>query len=100
MSAACTARKHAVSGLTKFTSLDGRPDNIACGQIDVSNASTEMTDRMAMGVRQADGSVRPEPRMSVTVVAPAAVYMASLPPDANVAIMTVAATAMPYVGRG
>jgi NAD(P)-dependent dehydrogenase (short-subunit alcohol dehydrogenase family) len=100
MSAAYTATKHAVSGLTKSTSLDGRPYNIACGQIDVGNASTEMTDRMTTGVRQADGTVRPEPRMAVEDVARAVVYMASLPLDTNVANMTVLATTMRYVGRG
>jgi NAD(P)-dependent dehydrogenase (short-subunit alcohol dehydrogenase family) len=100
MSAAYTATKHAISGLTKSTSLDGRPHAIACGQIDVGNAATEMTDRMALGVRQADGSVRPEPRMAVEDVARAVVFMAGLPLDANVANLTVLATAMPYVGRG
>ncbi|MGY1590757.1 SDR family oxidoreductase [Geodermatophilus sp. SYSU D00708] len=100
MSAAYTATKHAVTGLTKSTSLDGRPYRIACGQIDVGNAATEMTERMAAGVRQADGSVRPEPRMAVEDVARAVVYMAGLPLDANVANLTVLATAMPYAGRG
>lgn len=99
-SAAYTATKHAVSGLTKSTSLDGRPYNIACGQIDVGNAATEMTDQMATGVRQADGTLRPEPTMAVEDVARAVVYMAGLPLDANVATMTVLATTMPYVGRG
>ncbi len=100
MSAAYTATKHAISGLTKSTSLDGRPYNIACGQIDVGNAATEMTEVMARGVPQADGSVRPEPRMAVEHVARAVVYMAGLPLDANVASLTVLATTMPYVGRG
>jgi NAD(P)-dependent dehydrogenase (short-subunit alcohol dehydrogenase family) len=100
LSAAYTATKHAVSGLTKSTSLDGRPYGIACGQIDIGNAATEMTERMAAGVRQADGSLRPEPRMSVEDVARAVVYMAGLPLDANVANMTVLATTMPYIGRG
>jgi NAD(P)-dependent dehydrogenase (short-subunit alcohol dehydrogenase family) len=100
MSAAYTATKHAVTGLTKSTSLDGRPYRIACGQIDVGNAATDMTERMAAGVRQADGGVRPEPRMAVEDVARAVVYMAGLPLDANVANLTVLATAMPYVGRG
>jgi NAD(P)-dependent dehydrogenase (short-subunit alcohol dehydrogenase family) len=100
MSAAYTATKHAVTGLTKSTSLDGRPYGIACGQIDVGNAATEMTERMALGVRQADGSVRPEPRMAVEDVARAVVYMAGLPLEANVANLTVLATAMPFVGRG
>jgi NAD(P)-dependent dehydrogenase (short-subunit alcohol dehydrogenase family) len=100
MSAAYTATKHAVTGLTKATSLDGRPHGIACGQIDVGNAATDMTEAMAEGVRQADGSIRPEPRMAAEDVARAVVYMASLPLGANVATMTVLATAMPYVGRG
>ena len=100
MSAAYTATKHAISGLTKATSLDGRPYDIACGQIDVGNAATEMTEVMARGVQQADGSVRPEPRMAVDDVARAVVYMAGLPLDANVASLTVLATTMPYVGRG
>ena len=100
MSAAYTATKHAISGLTKSTSLDGRPYDIACGQIDVGNAATEMTEVMARGVQQADGSVRPEPRMAVEDVARAVVYMAGLPLDANVASLTVLATTMPYVGRG
>ena len=100
MSAAYTATKHAISGLTKATSLDGRPYDIACGQIDVGNAATEMTEVMAHGVQQADGSVRPEPRMAVEDVARAVVYMAGLPLDANVASLTVLATTMPYVGRG
>jgi NAD(P)-dependent dehydrogenase (short-subunit alcohol dehydrogenase family) len=100
LSAAYTATKHAVSGLTKSTSLDGRSYGIACGQIDIGNAATEMTERMAAGIRQADGSLRPEPRMSVEDVARAVVYMAGLPLDANVANMTVLATTMPYIGRG
>ena len=99
-SAPYTATKHAVTGLTKATSLDGRAYDIACGQIDIGNAATEMTERMAGGVGQADGSVRPEPTMDVEHVARAVVYMASLPLDANVQFMTVMATAMPYVGRG
>jgi NAD(P)-dependent dehydrogenase (short-subunit alcohol dehydrogenase family) len=99
-SAAYTATKHAVTGLTKSTSLDGRAFNIACGQIDVGNAATEMTERMTAGVLQADGSVRPEPRMAVEDVARAVVLMADLPLEANIANMTVLATAMPYVGRG
>jgi len=100
MSATYTATKHAVSGLTKATSLDGRAHRIACGQIDVGNAATEMTEAMASGVLQADGSIRPEPRMAAADVARAVVYMASLPLEANVANMTVLATAMPYIGRG
>ncbi|MDP9436266.1 MAG: SDR family oxidoreductase [Actinomycetota bacterium] len=99
-SAAYTATKHAVAGLTKATSLDGRPYRIACGQIDVGNAATDMTQAMAAGVLQADGSVRAEPRMDVADVARAVVYMAGLPLEANVASLTVLATAMPYVGRG
>ena len=99
-SAAYTATKHAVTGLTKTTSLDGRPYDIACGQIDVGNAATDMTEVMARGVPQADGSVRAEPRMDVADVARAVVYMAGLPLGANVANLTVHATAMPYVGRG
>jgi hypothetical protein len=99
-SAPYTATKHAIAGLTKSTSLDGHPYNIACGQIDVGNASTQMTDAMALGVRQADGGVRPEPRMAVQDVVRAVLYMASLPLDSNVANLTVLATAMPYVSRG
>ncbi|HEY3630437.1 MAG TPA: SDR family oxidoreductase [Jatrophihabitantaceae bacterium] len=99
-SAAYTATKHAITGLTKSISLDGRPFDIACGQIDIGNAATEMTERMAGGVAQADGSVRPEPRMDVADVARAVLYMASLPLDANVATMTVMATKMPFAGRG
>ncbi len=100
LSAAYTATKHAVTGLTRATSLDGRAHDIACGQIDVGNAATEMTERMATGVLQADGTVRAEPRMDVRDVARAVVYMASLPLEANVASLTVLATTMPYGGRG
>jgi NAD(P)-dependent dehydrogenase (short-subunit alcohol dehydrogenase family) len=99
-SVAYTATKHAISGLTKSTSLDGRAFDIACGQIDIGNAATELTERMAAGIRQADGSVRPEPRMDVAEVGRAVVYMAALPLDSNVFTMTVMATKMPYVGRG
>ena len=99
-SAPYTATKHAITGLTKSTSLDGRRHNIACGQIDIGNAATEMTERMAAGVIQADGSTRVEPRMNVKHVADAVVHMASLPLDANVLFMTVMATNMPFVGRG
>ncbi len=99
-SAPYTATKHAVHGLTKCLALDGRPYNIACGQIDIGNAATDMTERMTGGVRQADGSVKSEPRMDVAHVADAVVYMANLPLDANVLSMTVMASAMPYVGRG
>ncbi len=99
-SAPYTATKHAVTGLTKAAALDGRRYGIACGQIDVGNAATEMTARMAGGVPQADGSVAPEPTMDVECVAKAVVYMAGLPPDANVLFLTVMATGMPFVGRG
>jgi NAD(P)-dependent dehydrogenase (short-subunit alcohol dehydrogenase family) len=95
-----TATKHAITGLTKSTALDGRPYGIACGQIDVGNAGTDLTAPMLSGVRQADGTVRPEPVMDVAHVARAVLYMAGLPLDANVATMTVMATAMPFVGRG
>jgi len=95
-----TATKHAITGLTRSTSLDGRPYDIACGQIDIGNASTEMTDRMAQGIIQADGKTAVEPRMAAENVANAVVYMAGLPLDANVLFMTVMATKMPFVGRG
>ena len=99
-SLAYTATKHAITGLTKSTALDGRPYDIACGQIDIGNAATEMTERMTGGILQADGSVRPEPRMDVDDVARAVLYMANLPLTANVASMTVMATTMPFIGRG
>ena len=99
-SAPYTATKHAISGLTRSTALDCPRYNIACGQIDIGNAATEMTERMAAGVIQADGSTRVEPRMNVKHVADAVVHMASLPLDANVLFMTVMATNMPFVGRG
>jgi NAD(P)-dependent dehydrogenase (short-subunit alcohol dehydrogenase family) len=99
-SAPYTATKHAVTGLTKSTSLDGRQYDIACGQIDIGNAETPLTARMAKGVPQANGEVAVEPVMDVQHVARAVVYMASLPLDANVQFMTVMATKMPYVGRG
>jgi NAD(P)-dependent dehydrogenase (short-subunit alcohol dehydrogenase family) len=99
-SAPYTATKHAITGLTKCISLDGRKYDIACGQIDIGNAATEMTARMAAGVPQADGSRKPEPVMDVRHVADAVLYMASLPLDANVQFMTVMATQMPLVGRG
>jgi NAD(P)-dependent dehydrogenase (short-subunit alcohol dehydrogenase family) len=99
-SIAYTATKHAITGLTRSLSLDGRELGIACGQIDVGNAATEMTERMDAGVLQADGSTRPEPTMDVAHVAEAVLYMASLPLDANVQFMTVMATTMPYIGRG
>jgi NAD(P)-dependent dehydrogenase (short-subunit alcohol dehydrogenase family) len=99
-SAPYTATKHAVTGLTKATSLDGRAHDIACGQIDIGNAASDMTERMASGVPQANGALMVEPRMDVKVVANAVVHMASLPLDANVLFMTVMATKMPFVGRG
>ena len=99
-SAPYTAAKHAVTGLTRSLSLDGRKHNIACGQIDIGNASTQMTQRMSSGVPQADGTTRPEPVMDVRHVADAILYMAGLPLDANVQFMTVMATKMPFVGRG
>ncbi|MDF2744461.1 MAG: family NAD(P)-dependent oxidoreductase [Actinomycetia bacterium] len=99
-SVAYTATKHAITGLTKSTALDGRTHDIACGQIDIGNAATDLTQAMAAGVLQADGSVRPEPRMDVVDVARAVHYMAGLPLDANVATMTVMATKMPFIGRG
>jgi NAD(P)-dependent dehydrogenase (short-subunit alcohol dehydrogenase family) len=99
-SLAYTATKHAITGITKSTALDGRPYDIACGQIDIGNAATDMTAAMAEGVLQADGSLRSESRMRVEDVARAIVYMASLPLDSNVATLTVMATKMPYVGRG
>jgi NAD(P)-dependent dehydrogenase (short-subunit alcohol dehydrogenase family) len=99
-SAPYTSTKHAVTGLTKSTSLDGRKYNIACGQLDIGNALTPMAARMKDGVPQADGSVKPEPLMDVDNVSRAVVYMASLPPDANVQFLTVMATKMPFVGRG
>jgi NAD(P)-dependent dehydrogenase (short-subunit alcohol dehydrogenase family) len=95
-----TATKHAITGLTKSTSLDGRQHDIACGQIDIGNALTEMTARMAKGVPQADGSVRPEPAIDVAHVARAVLHMANLPLDVNVQFMTIMATKMPFVGRG
>jgi len=99
-SAPYTATKHAITGLTKCLSLDGRKYGIACGQIDIGNAGTEMTARMASGVPQADGSRKAEPVMEVRHVADAVLYMANLPLDANVLFMTVMATGMPFVGRG
>jgi NAD(P)-dependent dehydrogenase (short-subunit alcohol dehydrogenase family) len=99
-SAAYTATKHAITGLTKSTSLDGRRYDIACGQIDIGNAATDMAARMTRGVPQANGEVAVEPVMDVDHVARAVVYMASLPLDANVQFMTVMATKMPFIGRG
>jgi NAD(P)-dependent dehydrogenase (short-subunit alcohol dehydrogenase family) len=99
-SAAYTATKHAMTGLTRTVSLDGRPYDIACGQIDIGNAATPMTERMSGGVPQADGSVRPEPTMDVDHVAQAVLQMAELPLATNVQFMTIMATKMPYIGRG
>jgi NAD(P)-dependent dehydrogenase (short-subunit alcohol dehydrogenase family) len=99
-SAPYTATKHAITGLTKSTALDGRQYNIACGQIDIGNAATEMTARMPGGVLQANGEMAPEPRLDISHVVRAVLYMASLPLDANVQFMTVMATKMPFVGRG
>ena len=99
-SAPYTATKHAITGLTRSTALDGRKHDIACGQIDIGNAATEMTEPMAKGVAQADGHIEVEPRMDVAHVASAVAYMAGLPLDANVQFMTVMATKMPFIGRG
>ncbi|RCS22264.1 SDR family NAD(P)-dependent oxidoreductase [Phyllobacterium salinisoli] len=99
-SAPYTATKHAIAGLTKSTALDGRPFDIACGQIDIGNASTDMTSKMSGGVLQANGELASEPTISVAHIANAIIYMASLPLDANVLNMTVMATKMPLVGRG
>jgi NAD(P)-dependent dehydrogenase (short-subunit alcohol dehydrogenase family) len=101
LSAAYTASKHGITGLTRSTSLDGRAYDIACGQIDIGNAHTDFTERMhTTGALQPDGSTRVEPTFDLDDVASAVVYMATLPPDANVQFMTVMATKMPYVGRG
>lgn len=99
-SAPYTATKHAIAGLTRSTALDGRKYRIACGQIDIGNAATDMAEKMKTGVPQADGSIAVEPTMSVDHVGEAIVYMANLPLEANVLFMTVMATNMPYVGRG
>jgi NAD(P)-dependent dehydrogenase (short-subunit alcohol dehydrogenase family) len=99
-SAPYTATKHAITGLTKSTSLDGRKYDIACGQIDIGNAATEMTARMKKGVAQANGTVEVEPTMDVQNVASTVVHMASLSLDANIQFVTVMATKMPFVGRG
>jgi NAD(P)-dependent dehydrogenase (short-subunit alcohol dehydrogenase family) len=99
-SAPYTATKHAITGLTRSSSLDGRRFNIACGQIDIGNAGTDMTASMASGVLQANGQTAPEPTVDVRHVVSAVVYMASLPLDANVQFMTVMATKMPFIGRG
>ena len=100
MSAPYTSTKHAISGLTKTIALDGRPFNIACGQIDIGNAATEMTERMAAGIIQADQSIKVEPRMDVDHVGQAVLHMAQLPPESNILNMTIMATKMPFVGRG
>jgi NAD(P)-dependent dehydrogenase (short-subunit alcohol dehydrogenase family) len=99
-SVAYTSTKHAITGLTKSTALDGRQYDIACGQIDIGNAATPLTERMAKGVLQPNGTTMPEPRMDAGDVGKAVVYMASLPLDTNVLFMTVMATKMPFVGRG
>ena len=99
-SAPYTATKHAITGLTKSIALDGRAFDIACGQIDIGNALTEMAMKMTQGVPQADGETMPEPTMDLENVARAVVYMASLPLDANALFLTVMATKMPFVGRG
>jgi NAD(P)-dependent dehydrogenase (short-subunit alcohol dehydrogenase family) len=99
-SVAYTATKHAVTGLTRSASLDGRKYDIACGQVDIGNAATDMTARMAKGVPQANGTVMPEPTMDAAHVASTVVHMASLPLDANVQFVTVMATKMPFIGRG
>ncbi len=99
-SAPYTASKHAITGLTRSISLDGRPFDIACGQIDIGNALTDMARKMTKGVPQADGSIAVEPVMDVAHVASSVLHMASLPLEANVQFMTVMATAMPYIGRG
>ena len=99
-SAPYTATKHAVTGLTRSGSLDGRPFDIACGQIDIGNAATDMTAKMDTGMPQANGTIAPEPRIDVEHVVRAFLYMASLPLDVNVQFMTVMATKMPYIGRG
>jgi NAD(P)-dependent dehydrogenase (short-subunit alcohol dehydrogenase family) len=97
---AYTASKHAITGLTKAISLEGRPYRIACGQIDIGNAATEMTGQMSTGVRQADGSVRAEPLMATQHVTDAVLMMAAMPLDANVEFLTIMATNMPFIGRG
>jgi len=99
-SAPYTATKHAITGLTKCISLDGRKYDVACGQIDIGNAATEMTERMAAGIVQANGSIMPEPRLDLKHVCDAVLYMANLPLEANVQFMTVMATKMPFAGRG
>ena len=100
LTAAYTSTKHAITGLTKSTALDGRAYDIACGQIDIGNAATPMTERMTEGVLQPDGSKKPEPRMPADEVGRAVSFMASLPLDSNVLFMTIKATKMPFEGRG
>ncbi len=100
LSAAYTATKHAITGLTKSLSLDGRADNIACSQIDIGNAATDLTAKMESGILQANGTTMVEPRMDVSHVADAVLYIANLPLDANVQFMTLMATKMPFIGRG
>jgi NADP-dependent 3-hydroxy acid dehydrogenase YdfG len=99
-SAPYTATKHAITGLTKCISLDGRAHDIACGQIDIGNALTDLSERFQTGTMQANGEIRPEPTFDVKHVADAVLYMAGLPLDANVQFMTIMATKMPFVGRG
>ncbi|MEO3429188.1 SDR family oxidoreductase [Pelagibius sp. CAU 1746] len=99
-SAPYTSSKHAITGLTRSISLDGRPYDIACGQIDIGNAASHMTERMGQGVPQADGSIKPEPTMDAAHVANAVVHMADLPLEANVQFMTIMSTKMPFIGRG
>ncbi len=99
-SAAYTASKHAITGLTKSIALDGRAHDIACGQIDIGNAATDITSRMPRGVPQADGRIMPEPTFDVAHVARAVLYMAELPLDTNVQFLTITATTMPFIGRG
>jgi len=95
-----TVSKHAITGLTRCLSLDGRAFNIACGQIDIGNSASAMTEQFSSGVPQADGSIKPEPTMNTSDVAAAVVNMANLPLSANVQFLTIMATAMPYIGRG
>ena len=99
-SAPYTATKHAITGLTKSVSLDGRKYDIACGQIDIGNAATSLTERMAAGIEQPNGTIAAEPRLDLKHVADAVLYMANLPLEANVQFMTVMATKMPFIGRG
>jgi NAD(P)-dependent dehydrogenase (short-subunit alcohol dehydrogenase family) len=95
-----TVSKHGITGLTRTLSLDGRPFNIACGQIDIGNTASDMTEQMVKGIPQADGSIKQEPVMDTQLVADAVVNMASLPLSANVQFMTIMATNMPFIGRG